>query len=306
MTGSYAQNNGIQGYWIDGDEVVFSFNAKDFLKATNDNSGELVDFKDLDIKTVVVSGNFNNWSKDNWRMKPVENGKYELRKKIEDFQDEFLWEFKFIINNAYWAEPESEISNATPAKDWNGNPYYSYNLKLFTAVPDKNGNASFLLPGHHNAKDVVLSGTFNRWDENYFKMNHTERGWELTLNLKPGDYEYKFIVDGKWIEDPTNPAKKVNEYDGYNSIIHLKKIVSFKLPNYPNANEVILTGSFVNWNEHKIKMKKTDSGWVSILKLPAGKHHYKFIVDGQWLVDPNNTVKEYDDSGNINSVYMIK
>ena len=32
----------------------------------------------------------------------------------------------------------------------------------------------------------------------------------------------------------------------------------------------------------------------------------KFIVDGEWLVDPNNTVKEYDGEGHVNSVVMVK
>ncbi len=54
--------------------------------------------------------------------------------------------------------------------------------------------------------------------------------------------------------------------------------------------EVILTGSFNNWDEQQLKMKKTDSGWSKTLILPGGKHHYKFIVDGEWKVDPENTV----------------
>jgi len=303
---NYGQDTGIKGYWIDGDEVVFSFNAEDFTKATNDNSGALVDFKDLDIKKVVVSGNFNNWSKYDWMMNPLGDGNFELRKKIDKFTDEFLWEFKFVINNSYWAEPESDISNATPAIDLNGSPYYTYNLKLYTAVPDKNGNATFILPGHLNAKDVVLSGTFNRWDEHYFKMNKTETGWELKLNLKPEVYEYKFIVDGEWLEDPNNSDRKLNEFNGYNSVKNIKKLAVFKLNGFTNAKEVILSGSFDNWDEHRIKMNKTDSGWVRTLKLSGGKHHYKFIVDGEWMVDPNNSVMEYDDDGNINSVYMIK
>jgi len=304
---NYGQENGIKGYWIDGDEVVFSFDADDFNKASKDDSGDLIDFKDLNIKKVVVSGNFNGWSKDEWLMKPVGSGKYELRKKISKFTDEFLWEFKFVINNSYWAEPESDFSNATPAADPYGKNYYTaYNLKLFTAIPDKNGNTSFILPGYHNAKDVVLSGTFNRWDLHYFKMNHTERGWELNLNLKPGIYEYKFIVDGDWMEDPNNTAKIPNEFNGYNSLKNIQKQVTFSLNGYQTAQEVILTGSFDNWDEHKIKMNKKDGAWVRRLKLSAGKYHYKFIVDGEWLVDPVNSVMEYDENGNINSVYIVK
>ncbi|TMM28695.1 hypothetical protein FDT66_13800 [Polaribacter aestuariivivens] len=35
-------------------------------------------------------------------------------------------------------------------------------------------------------------------------------------------------------------------------------------------------------------------------------YHYKFIVDGSWELDPNNSIKEYDGNGHINSVIMVK
>ncbi|GAA4974483.1 hypothetical protein GCM10023315_26280 [Algibacter aquimarinus] len=53
-------------------------------------------------------------------------------------------------------------------------------------------------------------------------------------------------------------------------------------------------------------MRKMDYGWKYVIPLSGGKHHYKFIVDGKWIADPNNSVKEYDGEGNINSVCMVK
>jgi 1,4-alpha-glucan branching enzyme len=205
---SFSQNDGVKGYRIDGDDVVFTFDKNDYEKATKDNFGDVIDFDDLDIKNVVVSGEFNNWSKDKWQMTKISDNKYELRKHLSDFTDEFSWEFKFVINNTYWAEPSKNIKNKVDAKDPNGSQLHVYNLRMFTAKPDENGNSCFKLSGFKNAKKVVLSGTFNRWDEDVFRMNKTTDGWELTLQLKPGDYEYKFIVDGNWMEDPNNPAKK--------------------------------------------------------------------------------------------------
>ena len=165
----------------------------------------------------------------------------------------------------------------------------------------------FKLNGHLNAKKVILSGTFNRWDEQAFKMKKTVGGWELTLQLNPGTYEYKFIVDGNWMEDPNNPAKHRNEYDGYNSVVSIKVPHTFTLKGYENAKSVVLAGSFNDWNEHELQMKKTDKGWSFTMLLAGGKHHYKFIVDGRhWVLDPSNSVKEFDGWGNINSVCMIK
>ncbi|TDY11445.1 hypothetical protein [Meridianimaribacter flavus] len=301
-----AQNGNTLGYKIEGEEVVFTFDVRDYKEYTNEHTGRKMDFKDFDIENVVVSGEFNLWSRDKWKMNKVGEYTYELRKKLSDFTDEFSWEFKFVINNSYWAEPSNKVSNIAPAVDNYGNNYHTYNLKIYTAVPDPNGNACFKLNGYENAKNVILSGSFNRWDEHLFKMTKTTNGWELTLDLKPGEYQYKFIVDGNWIEDPDNPSKKRNEYDGYNSVINIQVPVTFNLFGFKNANTVILAGSFNDWNEHEIKMTKTDKGWTSTILLSGGKHHYKYIVDGEWIVDPNNSIKEYDGYGHINSVKMVR
>ena len=303
---SFSQNDEIKGYRIDGNDVVFTFDKNDYEKATKDNFGDVIDFDDLDIKNVVVSGEFNNWSKNKWQMTKISDNKYELRKHLSDFTDDFSWEFKFVINNTYWAEPSKDIKNKVDAKDRNGSQLHVYNLRMFTAKPDENGNSCFKLNGFKNAKKVVLSGTFNRWDENVFRMNKTPDGWELTLQLKPGDYEYKFIVDGNWMEDPNNPAKKTNEYNGYNSLISIKVPFTFLLKGYENAKEILLAGDFTDWADNAIKMKKTTTGWTCTTLLSGGKHHYKFIVDGNWMLDPNNSVQEYDGKGNVNSVCMVR
>ncbi|MCF4100593.1 hypothetical protein L1I30_02830 [Gillisia sp. M10.2A] len=303
---SFSQDKEYKGYRIEGDEVVFSFDSREYEKATDDISGDLRDFNDLAIQSVVVSGNFNGWSKKKWVMKKVGPNRYELRKKIDDFTDEFAWEFKFVVNNAYWAEPSRRDANITPAVDGDGSRLNVYNLKMFTAHPDENGNAHFELKGHHDAKKVILSGTFNRWNEEAFKMKKTDSGWALTLQLRPDIYEYKFIIDGNWVEDKANPYKRRNEFNGYNSAINIKKSVKFYLPGHSNAKEVVLSGSFSNWSSNAIKLKRTETGWTRTIKLHGGKHHYKFIVDGQWVLDPDNSVKEYDGDGNINSVCMVK
>ena len=302
---SYAQNERFKGYKIEGDTVVFSFDVRDYTKFTKEHTGQVLDFNDFDIENVVVSGEFNNWSRDNWYMKKINEYKYELRKSITDFNDEFSWEFKFIINNTYWAEPSRYDSNIEKATK-NGYRLGVYNLKMYTAYPNENGNASFKLRGFTNAKKVIVAGSFNKWNEKLFSMKKNKDGWELTLQIKPGTYEYRFIVDGRWMEDPNNIHKKRNEYNEFNSVLDIQEYTAFKLRGYANAKKVILAGSFNNWNDSDFVMQKTDYGWKYVVPLSGGKHHYKFIVDGEWITDPNNSVKEYDGNGHINSVRMVK
>ncbi|MEH6537288.1 MAG: hypothetical protein V7719_12900 [Psychroserpens sp.] len=297
-----------KGYRFEGNYVVFTFNKFDYEKFYHDSSKEKIKFEDLDVDNVVVAGEFNNWSKYDWEMLRVNETTYELRKHINDFKDEFTWEFKFIINNQYWAEPSEYDSNIKLAAI-KGSHLNVYNLKMDTkaAIPDKKGNVSFRLKGYEDAKRIIVSGSFNRWNEDDFKMYKVENGWELKLDIKPGEYEYRFIVDGYWIEDPSNPSKNTNEFDEYNSYINVGKYVTFSLKGYANAERVILTGSFNDWNESDIEMEKVDNGlWSLRLPLPAGKHYYKFIIDGKWMLDPDNPIKEYDGQGNINSVFMVR
>ena len=303
---AFGQDDELKGYKIEGDTVVFTFDAREYSKFTQEYTGQVVDFNDLEIENVVVSGEFNLWSRDNWKMKKIGNHTYQLRKSIHDFTDEFSWEFKYVINNAYWAEPSRKDPNVVKATKNGMRMHGVYNLKMYTAYPSENGNASFKLKGFKDAKKVILAGSFNKWDEHLFKMNKTEYGWELTLQMKPDIYQYRYIVDGQWMEDPDNPYKTRNEFDEFNSVINIKEYTTFKLRGYTNAQKVVLAGSFNNWDEHELVMRKMDYGWKYVIPLSGGKHHYKFIVDDEWMVDPNNSVKEYDGDGHINSVCMVK
>lgn len=72
------------------------------------------------------------------------------------------------------------------------------------------------------ANKVMLAGTFNNWRGESTPMRKGKNGWETTMLLKPGKYEYKFIVDGNWINDPNNRWSVSNSYGSQNSVIEVK------------------------------------------------------------------------------------
>lgn len=292
------QNNNKKGYEIKGEDVYFIFNINDYPNIKADVDA---------VNDVFVSGEFNDWAKNQWKMTKSNDSIFTLKKELSVFTSDFDWEFKFIVNSKYWAEPSEEFENIVDAVDYKGHRLMVYNLKLYSAFATDHGNVTFRLKGYKTAKKVVLSGTFNRWDETGFIMESTDEGWEVTLQLKPDIYQYKFVIDNDiWIEDPQNPSKVENEFGGYNSIIDVQKNVEFKLCDFPEAEVVILSGSFNNWSENELQMTKINNCWIYNKKLSGGKHQYKFIVDGKWITDPENSVKEYDYEGNINSVCMVK
>jgi 1,4-alpha-glucan branching enzyme len=49
------------------------------------------------------------------------------------------------------------------------------------------------------AKQVFLVGSFNNWDTRANPMTGRDNGqWTTVLELLPGFYHYKFVVDGQW------------------------------------------------------------------------------------------------------------
>jgi 1,4-alpha-glucan branching enzyme len=73
------------------------------------------------------------------------------------------------------------------------------------------------------AKKVSLTGSFDNWDINAHPAKKDSKGsWSAKLNLKPGRYEYKFVVDGSWVNDPACKSSVANAFGSQNSVIEVK------------------------------------------------------------------------------------
>ena len=70
------------------------------------------------------------------------------------------------------------------------------------------------------AKAVQVAGTFNGWRPEANPMQHQGAGeWVVRLMLKSGRYEYRFVVDGVWVDDPQSDTGVANPYGGTNSVL---------------------------------------------------------------------------------------
>jgi len=73
-----------------------------------------------------------------------------------------------------------------------------------------------------NAKEVILMGDFNSWNPKSHPMKPVGDGvWNKSVILAPGQYEYKFLIDGNWREDPQNSQACSNCFGSLNSILNL-------------------------------------------------------------------------------------
>jgi 1,4-alpha-glucan branching enzyme len=73
---------------------------------------------------------------------------------------------------------------------------------------------------HPQARSVAVAGTFNNWDLSRTPMNPGPGGtWNATVWLPAGRYEYRFVVDGQWINDPSAKESVQNTFGSTNSVL---------------------------------------------------------------------------------------
>lgn len=72
------------------------------------------------------------------------------------------------------------------------------------------------------AQEVSVAGTFNDWNPEGHSLKKDKKGmWKTALTLLPGTYEYRFVVNGEWQEDPACQDRCLNAFGTYNSVLTL-------------------------------------------------------------------------------------
>jgi 1,4-alpha-glucan branching enzyme len=70
------------------------------------------------------------------------------------------------------------------------------------------------------AGKVNVAGNFNDWRLDATPLKDMGAGnWAVRLRLRSGQYEYRFVVDGRWREDPRASQRVANPYGGFNSVL---------------------------------------------------------------------------------------
>jgi 1,4-alpha-glucan branching enzyme len=74
----------------------------------------------------------------------------------------------------------------------------------------------------------------------------------------------------------------------------------------PGAKKVCVAGSFNGWKPEKAPLVPVGDGhWVGNLAVDPGRYEYLFVVDGQWLPDPNAKETVQNPYGGQNSVLTV-
>jgi len=228
--------------------VSFSAGLPPSVSAKETTSGKfLVTFKlKSSASTVYLAGSFNDWRPDKTEMvrqgdnfvvtielppgkheyKFVEDGKswrtdpLNVRGVPDNFggQNSLLELSKEIVDSSILSKAnDADVGKDAPAKALELCPSVS-------AVPREDG--TFAVTFRYRAPDaqsVYLAGSFNDWSADNKPMAREGEDFVATVDLKPGEYQYKFVVNGKdWKQDPLNPESVSDGLGGKNSVIRLK------------------------------------------------------------------------------------
>ena len=70
------------------------------------------------------------------------------------------------------------------------------------------------------ARQVFLAGEMTDWDKGKRAMEKAADGrWTLRLDLAPGQWVYKFVVDGQWMADPAHADRDADGRGGEHSFV---------------------------------------------------------------------------------------
>ena len=106
--------------------------------------------------------------------------------------------------------------------------YEFADMEMFMGAEDRSpdqliGGYVFTLEAPSHEK-VQIAGDFNDWVPESLDFNLTKgrEEWRKKIPLPPGSYAYKYVINGKWIPDPTNKEYVDDHCGGQNSIITIK------------------------------------------------------------------------------------
>jgi hypothetical protein len=73
------------------------------------------------------------------------------------------------------------------------------------------------------ASSVKLAADFTDWEKSPLEMSRDDEGiWIASVSLSPGEYAYRFIVDGEWFDDPAPFEILSNPFGTVNSVIRIR------------------------------------------------------------------------------------
>ena len=294
------------------------------------------------VGSCCVAGEFNDWNPNADALSDGDgDGVYTLAKDLAPGR----YMYKFVVDGNWYADP---AASETADDGYGGqNSVITVGGAGGTggaaAAPAAGGDVmvSFAYDAGGSVGSCYLAGEHNGWNATGDAMSDGDGDgvYDCTIPLAPGRYLYKFVVDGSWMQDPTNPEGVEDGFGGQNSVVDVPAgVATFAAggatpaaastapaasaasagdavdvtfaftPVISGVQSVYLAGSFNGWAPDAQAMTdpEADGTYEVVVPLTPGQHTYKFVVDGEWMADPGNPNTEEDGFGGNNSVLTVK
>ena len=176
-------------------------------------------------------------------------------------------------------------------------------------------------PGAAAPAAVSVAGDFNGWSTTATPLAKGKDGaFAARVPVAAGRHQYKFVVDGTWVNDPKADAAldAPDGLGGKNSGFDTTATPAGPPPKYtfrfqPFKGQAVATvtvaGDFNNWSTTANPLQRqTDGSFVAEVDVPVGRHQYKLVVDGNWTPDPkaDKSLETEDGHGGKNSGIDVK
>lgn len=71
-----------------------------------------------------------------------------------------------------------------------------------------------------DAREVTVTGDFTGWSKDKVRLTRDGKGeWTGVLELAPGEYQYRLLVDGEWRDDPLAQTRVPNQFGSTNCVL---------------------------------------------------------------------------------------
>ncbi|MFB3895272.1 MAG: alpha amylase N-terminal ig-like domain-containing protein [bacterium] len=127
------------------------------------------------------------------------------------------------------------------------------------------------------AERVCVAGSFNNWtvDANPMQDENKDGIWETTLYLAPGEYQYKFVINGNvWQRDLNNKLTFPDNYGDFNSVLRVGKWIAPE-KNKPNDGKIDIQSIFHSQESNFLDRLSSDS---VLIRLRTNKNDVSKVV----------------------------
>jgi len=190
-------------------------------------------YEDAGASSVYLAGDFNGWSDSSDLMANADGA---WTKTLALAPGDYA--YKFVADGSWTQDP----ANANATDDGFGGKNSLVHVPAgvdkmdaasgdaaaaapAAAVPAGDGELRSVefryTPVISGVANVFLAGTFNDWNDSKTRMTDADNDgtYTVSLLLAEGTYQYKFVVDGNWQQDPDNPETADDGFGGQNSIL---------------------------------------------------------------------------------------